>query len=68
MLFIELKVSLTHGRKGVADGKFEWKLGSTSKKPKEQQVEFFLMLKGSLNLASINDAFAEVMQNSECSP
>ena len=38
------------------------KLGSTSKTPKEQQVEFSLMLKGSLNLASLNDAFLEVMQ------
>lgn len=50
------------GRRGVADGKLEQKPGNTSKKPKEQQVGFFLMLKGSLNFAFTNEAFLEMMQ------
>lgn len=45
------------GRRGGADEKFEQKQGHTRKNPKEQQVGFFLMLKGSFKLAFINDAF-----------
>lgn len=42
---------------GIAYGKLRQILGNIGKKSKEQQVGFFPTLKGSLNLAFLNDPF-----------